>query len=114
MTSISFSIHGYLVGNTWMPATECYKPLNYDFAPQEKLWSEPGTLRDHVLAATDDGDFCGAKIANGVLVARVKRYVGSTIITRTRYFALDKFLSIADMINNDWEGPNGDGDGDGE
>jgi len=50
MSDVQFTISGYLVGDIWMPATECYKDLHYDLTREDARFTEPGTLRDHVLA----------------------------------------------------------------
>lgn len=102
-------IRGYLVGDIWMPQTECYKPLSYSVSDQEARWSEPGTLREHVLAATRDGDFQSCEIADGYLetVATIVR--NGRRYTRSAIRDLSSFPSIADCIRSDWSGPSFEG-----
>jgi hypothetical protein len=101
-------IKGYLVGNIWMPDIECYKRLSYNLTRENERLSEPGTLRDHVLRATRDGDFQSCSIADGVLlVTRTKQNKTGTV-SRTRAFPLRMFPSIADCLNEDWAGPTED------
>lgn len=106
MAQAQISIQGYLVGDTWMPNCEAYKPLNYDVTREARRHvGSKATLRDHILAATNDGDFQGAEIAWGELVVRTHKRRGDTYITRTRVWPLDKFQSVADCIRADWDGP---------
>lgn len=109
---LHLSIHGYLVGTIWMPAAECFKPLTYDLTREDARFTEPGTLRDHVLRATNDGDFQSCEIADGVLVAEMVTRTATSTKRRTRQFDLSRFPSIADCIRTEWEGPVYDGDDD--
>lgn len=98
MRTYEISIHGFLVGPIWWPAgAECFKTLHYDANTQEVRWGEPGTLRDHVLAAAMDGDFQGCAIAQGELVIR-RRKGGRTV---TRSWPLSRFPSVADCLHSD-------------
>lgn len=101
------TISGYLVGTIWMPAAECYKPLTYDVLREARRYTEPDsvTLRDHVLSATNDGDFQSCAIADGELLVTIARHEGNKRYTRTRAFPLAMFPSIADCIKTDWDGP---------
>ena len=103
----TFHLTGYLVGDIWMPQAECYRPLSYNLTRESARFTSPGTLRDHVLAATSDGDFRSAQIADGYLVCeRVYTTRGSNgRVTRTRAWPLSRFPSIADCIKEDWCGP---------
>ena len=90
-------LRGYLVGNIWMPNCECFKELSYSLDDQSSRWSERGTLRDHVLAATNDGDFQSCNIAHGELV--ITRTKGRRKVTRS--FPLSMFPSVADCLHSD-------------
>lgn len=103
MRKYEMTITGWLVGNIWMPNAECYKPFKHSIDGQDSRWSEKGTLRDHVLAATRDGDFQSCKIAEGIL--EVSMFVGRNGKRITRWFPLDMFPSIADCVKTDWDGP---------
>jgi hypothetical protein len=35
-TETRVTIHGYLVGNIWMPNAECYKDLTYDVTREQE------------------------------------------------------------------------------
>lgn len=102
MPITSIELRGYVVGPIWWPAgAECFKDLRYNATDQNARWSEPGTLRDHVLAATRDGDFQNCTIAHGELV--IERRQGSRRVIRS--FPLSKFPSIADCLHpegDDW------------
>ena len=96
------TINGYVVGEIWQPGCgECYKPFSYDVAWEDRLLSEPGTLRDHVLRITNDGDFQHCRIADGYLEATIYKPNRS----RSRIFDLSTFKSVLDCIMEDWEGP---------
>lgn len=95
------SITGYLVGNIWMPGAECWKHLNYDVTAKSWNWGEKGSLRDHVLAATNDGDFQSCNIACGELVITHTDDTGPTRRRWTRVFDLKMFPSIADCVHDD-------------
>lgn len=108
---ITHKIKGYLVGNIWMPQTECYKPLDYDLTREDARFSDSdgkkrvGSLWDHCSRACNDGDFQFCAIADGVLetTASIKR--GGKIYTRRVYRELAQFPSITDLIKQDWNGP---------
>ena len=106
MRNLQLTICGYLVGNIWMSNAECSKPFNYDVTREAKRYvgGKP-TLRDHVLAATNDGDFQSCLIAAGGLIATVTKRTKTGSIKRTRCFDLSQFHSIADCLRNDWDGP---------
>ena len=107
MTNITFqhTLLGYLVGDIWMPQTECWKDLAYDLTSEDARFTEPGTLRDHVLRATNDGDFQSCEIADGVLktVATIRK--GERLYRRVRYTDLNACKSVADMVRREWDGP---------
>jgi hypothetical protein len=106
MTHLEISIHGYLVGQIWMPVTECYKPLSYNITNESKrITGGKVTLRDHVLRATNDGDFQFAAIADGFLRATYRKQLGSRMVTVERDFDLSMFPSISDCVKTDWQGP---------
>jgi hypothetical protein len=111
-SNLEFSIRGFIVGTIWMPSVECYKPLNYDLTREDARFTEPGTLRDHVLRATNDGDFQSCSIAHGELIARRTIRKDGRVVTVTRTWPLAKFPSIADCLHpegDDWC-PQGDDD----
>jgi hypothetical protein len=98
MPVTDISLRGFLVGPIWWPmGAECSKPLSYSITREDERFTEPGTLREHVLAATNDGDFHGATIAHGELVVTVHRDRRKIV----RSFPLDRFLSIADCLHGD-------------
>lgn len=107
MTIERITIHGYLVGGIWWPyGAECYKDLSYDILrEQDRTVGGKMTLREHVLRATNDGDFQSCEIADGYLEIRIRKpdKTGRTI--RTRMFPLDMFPSISDCVKSDWSGP---------
>lgn len=107
---LNLSIRGYLVGQIWMPATECWKDLTYSITREDTRFSEPLTLREHVLRATNDGDFQSCQIADGVLIAETTRRTKTGITKRVRSWPLDRFPSIEDCIRTDWDGPCGEDD----
>lgn len=99
-SNISFRLTGYLVGPIWNGA-ECWKDLYYNLTREDALFSEPGTLRDHILRATNDGDFQSCSIAHGELVATQHGRRGSGSVTVTRSWPLDRFPSISDCLHGD-------------
>ena len=107
-TTRTIELRGYLVGAIWWPVgAECWKDLAYDITREDARFSEPGTLRDHVLAATNDGDFQGCTIAQGELIATSRtiawddsgRVLRET--TRRHHWPLDRFKSVADCLHDD-------------
>lgn len=95
--NLSISIRGYIVGPIWWPAdSECYKPLVYDLTREAALM-DGATLRDHVLRATNDGDFQHATLAHAELVVE-RRKAGRRVI---RSFPLSHFPSVADCLHPD-------------
>jgi type 1 fimbria pilin len=86
-----------IAGRIWMPSCLCWKDgvkLEFGTGP----WKFEGNLRDAACQITNDGDFQSCAIVDGSLkLTRTKRE-GSSIITRTRYFDLEFFPSIADCI----------------
>ena len=104
----SIEITGYLVGPIWWPAgLECYKHFTYDLTCEDQRLCgrdgkhEPGTLRDHILRITQDGDFQSCEIADAALCITVYK----TNRHRSRLFDLELFPSIADCVKTDWHGP---------
>jgi hypothetical protein len=99
---INISLRGYLVGHIWQPGLgECFKPLSYDITREDHRFTEPGTLRDHILAATNDGDFQSCSLAAAELVAtRTERKEGRTVTVERRW-PLECFKSIADCLHPD-------------
>jgi len=94
----NISLRGFVVGPIWWPVgEECYKPLDYSITDQNARWSEPGTLRDHVLRATNDGDFQSCTLAQAELV--VERRTGNRRVIRS--FRLSRFPSVADCLHPD-------------
>ena len=103
--SFSHSIRGYLVGQIWMPAVECFKPLSHDCDAYERRCSEPCTLRDHMLAATHDGDFQSCEAGDAYLETTLTITKGGRTYRRKRHTPLEAFPSIADMVRKDWFPP---------
>lgn len=100
MAITNISIRGYIVGKIWWPAgAECYKELEYSITREDSRFSEPGTLRDHVLRATNDGDFQSATLAHAELIVECRRDRRRVI----RSFPLSHFPSIADCLHPDGE-----------
>jgi hypothetical protein len=97
------SIRGYLVGPIWWPAgAECWKNLNYDLTRERDRYVEPPTtLREHVLAATRDGDFQHCVIAQGEIVIERSRMIGRDLVRKIRYYPLEKFHDVADCLHDD-------------
>ncbi len=96
------TISGFVVGPIWWPVgQECYKPFTYNVTREDESSTEPSSLRDHVLAITNDGDFQYCKIADGFLEITIRKPNRS----RSRVFELDIFPSIADCLKDDWCGP---------
>ena len=91
-------ISGFLVGPIWWPAgAECFKPFRYDVTAEDTGLSEPGTLRDHVLRITNDGDFQFCALAQAELT--ITLYKPS--LSRSRSWPLEHFPSIADCLHGD-------------
>lgn len=102
MPHVQLKISGYLVGQIWMPATECWKELSYDVTQESKrIVGGKVTLRDHVLRATNDGDFQDCVIACGELIATRRSNKNGRTVTVERRFPLDLFPGIADMLHDD-------------
>lgn len=98
----SFKITGYLVGPIWWPSgSECWKDLDYDLSSEDARFTEPGTLRDHILRATNDGDFQNCSIAHGELVATRCYRRGERTVREVRSWPLERFPSIADCLHDD-------------
>ena len=98
MRHSKITISGFLVGPIWWPSgSECFKPFRHDVADKESRWSDKGTLRDHILAITQDGDFQNCAIAQGEIVAT--RTNGRRTVTRS--FPLDQFPSVRDCLHKD-------------
>lgn len=105
MIQFHHTIRGHLVGNIWMPNAECWKDLAYDITGEDVRFTEPCTLRDHVLRATNDGDFQHCEIAGGFIETVATITKGERVYRRTRLTALDDCRSVADMVRTDWDGP---------
>lgn len=98
MPITDISLRGFIVGPIWWPSgSECYKPLSYNITDHDARWSEPGTLREHVVAAVCDGDFQSASLACAELV--IERRAGNRRVIRS--FPLSKFPSVADCLDPD-------------
>jgi hypothetical protein len=98
MSATTLELRGYLVGHIWMPNVECWKDLSYNITRED---SQQGTLRDHVLRATNDGDFRSCVIAGGELVATRREQREGRTVTIERRWPLDCFKSIRDMLHDD-------------
>lgn len=91
-------LRGFVVGPIWWPVgTECYKPLEYSCTDTNSRWSEPGTLRDHVLCVINDGDFQSCTLAHAELI--VERRKGNRRVIRS--WPLSRFPSVADCLHPD-------------
>lgn len=101
-------IRGFVVGPIWWPAgAECYKPLDYSITREGvRMVPDRGTLRDHVLRATNDGDFQSATLARAKLI--IERRRGSRRVIRS--WPLSQFPSVADCLHPDGDDwcPQGD------
>lgn len=98
MPITDISLRGYVVGPIWWPAgAECYKPIRYSITNEDARFTEPGTLRDHVLRATNDGDFQSATLACAAIV--IERRQGNRRVIRS--FPLARFPSVADCLHPD-------------
>ena len=109
METTKITIDGYLVGPIWWPiGAECWKDLAFDATNHESRCvngdGSPAklTLREMVLAASQDGDFRGCDIAHGFVT--IERS-GPLNTSRKRSFPLTMFPSVADCIKADWDGP---------
>lgn len=94
-------IHGTLVGPIWQ-GRECYKDLTYSMKTRAV---DKSTLREHVLRATDDGDFQFCRIADGYLEITTWKPDRTGIRRRTRFWPLSGFPSIQDLVTDEWSGP---------
>lgn len=102
-TETRISLEGALCGKIWWPVGQLFgKHLSHSFAADVRAWGGQGTLRDHVLRATNDGDFQGAELTADtfLVIQRISRK-GATVKTRTRHFPVSMFPSIADCVNTD-------------
>jgi len=106
-TETSITLKGFLVGPTWGGGVG-YVPFSHDVNAQDRLWGEKGPLRDHCLAATNCGDFQHCRMGDAYLVITRRSYKGETQITRSRSFPLTQFASVADIVDTEWDGPDGD------
>jgi hypothetical protein len=99
---MQITIRGFLVGPIWWPAgEECFKRFTYDVTREDQCSGSRGTLRDHVLAIIDDGDFQHCRVACGELAIEVRRSNGRTTYTKERRWPLAHFSSIADCLRDD-------------
>lgn len=107
MRHTSITIEGFLVGNIWMPAAECFKHLTFDVdSHRSRCVSSDGsryTLRDAMLEATRDGDFQSCVVAAGTLRIEVTTITEGRRVSRSRSWPLDRFPSIRDMLHADPE-----------
>jgi hypothetical protein len=107
---IEYTISGYLVGQIWMPATECWKDVNYTFVRHEEDRANPWQdaredLREAMLHVTNDGDFQSCGVSHGVLTARILKQGAGRRYVHEHSWPLDQFPSVCDMVRTDWEGP---------
>lgn len=106
----TYEIRGYIVGDIWMPCTECYKPIKLMFVRDEADRPNPWvdayeTLRDALLKITNDGDFRSCQVADATLWITRTEHTQTGTRTHTRVRKLSNFPSIADMVKLDWDGP---------
>lgn len=99
-----YTILGMLVGPIWIPACEACKEVVYSFVRKEADKAHPfvgvrETLREAVLHVTNDRDFQSCELRNAVLKVVASRKKGTRTVSVTRYFALEKFSSVTDMVS---------------
>lgn len=112
MATITFEhrLAGYVVGPIWSGA-EAWKLLAYNITDEDRRFGQPGSLRDHVLAATNDGDFVSCKLADCELITLATINRGGRAYRRSHVVSLGDCPSVSDMVLADWAGPCGDGEG---
>lgn len=94
----SIEIVGYIFGKIWLPPVECWKRIRYDVLDRQAQTVGKMALRDHVLAATCDGDFQSCRLAQAYL----RVVIQSGKYRRIREWPLSLFPSIADMVDDEW------------
>lgn len=97
----TMKLSGFLVGEIWEPEVECFKQLDYDLYAQQSRTVGKMTLRDHLLAATNDGDFMWCVVADGRLDISRTWYRDGRHHNVSRSIPLIAFPSIADMLHPD-------------
>lgn len=106
MVKTEFIVSGYLFGKIWMPATECFKDVQFSFQrdtnPQRPFVNVCDDLRDACLRITNDGDFQSCKLAQAMITIRKTRTTGTGLCVRERSFDLNQFPSVADMVDTEW------------
>jgi hypothetical protein len=106
-----YELRGYVVGDIWMPQTECFKPIGLRFersktGPHNYNGGVFESLRDAALHVTNDGDFQSCEIAQGELIVRQIQDKPNGRIVRERVIPLDAFPSVKDMTRDDeWDVP---------
>ncbi len=97
-------ISGSLVGKIWMPSVTCWKDFSYDvIREQARTIGGKMTLRDHVLRATNDGDFQSCEMGDSFLTIKTSRRTESgAVITRSRSWPMEYFPSVSDCVIADW------------
>jgi hypothetical protein len=99
---LTLELRGCLVGSIWWPTgAECWKELSYNITREDGRYSEPVSLREHVLAATNDGDFQSCSIACGELIATRVTVKDGRRVTVMRSWPLERFGSVADCLHPD-------------
>jgi hypothetical protein len=97
----TMKLSGVLVGYIWQPGVECWKELDYSITEQQARTFGKMTLRDHLLSATNDGDFRSCVIADGRLDIKRTWYRDGRHYSVSRSIPLTLFPSIADMLHPD-------------
>lgn len=110
MTRTQITIHGFIVGRAWS-GYEAYSPLSYNLTREQKRNVARRSLRDHVLSATNSGDFQSCLIANGQMSITMTKTRNNRVYEFTKWFALEDFPSITDcVLTGDWSAPDYDYD----
>jgi hypothetical protein len=106
----SVTIHAKLVGRTWA-GYEGWQSVTLDLAEMRRRAGEDTPFPQLVdLALSEkDGDFQGAKLADGYVRIAMLCQHGRTTTTRSKLYGIEEFPSIADYVETDWPGaPNED------
>lgn len=106
-TNRQYILRADLVGHIWMPNVFAAKPVEYRFRRPENPESpfrkrdEHDTLRDALLAVTNDGDFRSCALANATIEVQDNRRGGR----KSRWMPLTGLLdkANADLYSSDEE-----------
>ena len=95
--ALSFALVGQVQGRIWQ-GLECVKEINVRFAKSEArctMQDEYATLRDAVLAVTNDGDFQSCHLSPDT---QLRVVVSKPNGSRVRYIPVTMFPAIADCV----------------